>query len=122
MPPSRGTPSLVGWECRGYPCGVEEVGALKLSNCLRDTFGWESSCGEMMGPPDNIEPGDVLVYHSDSCTSGDSHAVLVVEGGSDAKIACHSADQYGVSYTYMGSTEKFYQWLHNPNFKELCDM
>lgn len=64
-----GHPALKGGECRGYPCGVEEPGALKLSNCLRDTFGWESSCGELMALPDNIQPGDVLVYHGGSCSS-----------------------------------------------------
>ena len=67
-----------------------------------------------MGPPGNIQAGDVLVYHSGSCDSYDAHAVVVVEGGSDAKIACHSNDQYGVSYTYMGTSKGYYQWLHYP--------
>ena len=40
-----GHPRLKGGACRGYPCGVEEVGASKLSNCLRDHFHWESNCG-----------------------------------------------------------------------------
>lgn len=99
-------------ECRGYPCGVEEPGAGRLGHCLRDNFGWESSCDWQMAPPGNIQAGDVLIYHSGSCNSYDAHAVVVVEGGSDAKIACHSNDQYGVHYTYMGTSKGYYQWLH----------
>ena len=63
-----------------------------LGHCLRDNFGWESNCDWQMGPPGNIQARDVLVYHSGSCDSYDAHAVVVVEGGSDAKIACHSND------------------------------
>ena len=106
-----GHPKLKGGACRGYPCGVEEVGASKLSNCLRDYFHWESNCGYKMAPPDNIEKGDVLVYHAGSCNDFTSHAVIVVEGGPNAKIACHSSQQYGKPYTYMTS-KPYYQWLH----------
>ena len=110
-----GHSKLVGGACRGYPCGVEEVGATNLGNCLRDTFGWESSCDYHLAPPANIQPGDVLVYHSGSCSSYTAHAVVVVEGGSNPKIACHSSNQYGVSYTYLANSHPYYQWLHNPN-------
>ena len=110
-----GHASLVGGQCRGYPCGVEEVGATRLGNCLRDTFGWESNCGYLMAPPANIQPGDVLVYHADSCDSYTAHAVVVVEGGSNPKIACHSNNQYGVDYKYIQGTHPYFQWLHNPN-------
>ena len=58
-----GHPPLKGGLCRGWPCGVEEFSAIKLSLCLRDYFKWESTCGEYLEPPENIEPGDVLVYH-----------------------------------------------------------
>ena len=64
-----------------------------------------------MAPPDNIEKGDVLVYHAGSCNDFTSHAVIVVEGGPNAKIACHSSQQYGKPYTYMTS-KPYYQWLH----------
>lgn len=93
---------------------MEEPGALKLSNCLKDSFGWESSCEKLMAPPENIKPGDVLVYHASGCGSGKSHAVIVVKGGKDAKIACHSEEKYGVSYTYMTS-KKYYHWMHYPD-------
>ena len=106
-----GHPKLKGGACRGYPCGVEEVGASKLSNCLRDHFHWESNCGYKMAPPSNIQKGDVLVYHAGSCSDFTSHAVIVVEGGANAKIACHSSQHYGKAYTYMTS-KPYYQWLH----------
>ena len=109
-----GHPPLKKGECRGYPCWMEEPGALKLSNCLKDSFGWESSCEKLMAPPENIKPGDVLVYHASGCGSGKSHAVIVVKGGKDAKIACHSEEKYGVSYTFMTS-KKYYHWLHYPD-------
>ena len=80
-------------------------------DCLRDYFHWESNCGYKMAPPDNIEKGDVLVYHAGSCNDFTSHAVIVVEGGPNAKIACHSSQQYGKPYTYMTS-KPYYQWLH----------
>ena len=35
--------------------------------CLRDYFGWEATCGYLQVPPDNIQPRDNLVYHSDGC-------------------------------------------------------
>ena len=109
-----GHSALVGGECRGYPCGVEEVGATRLGNCLRDTFGWESNCGYLMGPPGNIQAGDVLVYHAGSCDDYTAHAVVVVEGGGDAKIACHSSNHYGIHYTYIQGSRPYFQWLHFP--------
>ena len=107
-----GHPALTKGACRGYPCGKEEVGARNLGVCLRDSYGWESSCGYQKKPPSNIAKGDVLIYHSGSCDSYDAHAVIVISGGSNPKIACHSNEKYGVSYTYMGTSKPYYQWLH----------
>ena len=98
--------------CRGYPCGVEEPGATNLENCLHDYFGWESTCGYLQEPPDNIQPGDVLVYHENGCGDGKSHATLVVEGGKNALIACHSSNHYGIDYNYMKNSKPYYNWLH----------
>lgn len=98
--------------CRGYPCGKEEVGARNLGVCLKDSYGWESTCGKNKEPPKNIAKGDVLIYHSGSCAGYDAHAVLVISGGSVPKIACHSNDKYGVSYKYMKNSKPYYQWLH----------
>ena len=109
-----GHPALKGGACRGYPCGKEEVGARNLGVCLRDIFGWQSSCGYKMGPPGNIQAGDVLVYHAGSCEDYTPHAVVIVEGGSNPKIACHSNQQYGVSYTYIQGSHPYFQWLHHP--------
>lgn len=107
-----GHPKLKGGACRGYPCGKEEIGARNLGVCLRDTFGWKSTCGYLQKPPSNIAAGDVLVYHAGSCDSYDAHAVVVISGGSNPTIACHSNKRYGVSYTYMGKSKPYYQWLH----------
>ena len=41
-----------------------------------------------MAPPSDVQAGDVLIYHSGSCDSGNAHAVIVVEGGSNAKRIC----------------------------------
>ena len=109
-----GHQALKGGACRGYPCGREEVGARNLGVCLRNTFGWKRSCGYLMAPPSDVQVGDVLIYHAGSCDSGDAHAVIVVEGGSNAKIACHSSMHYGVSYTYMGSSKPYYEWIRYP--------
>ena len=108
-----GHPALVGGECRGYPCGVEEIGATKLGLCLADTFGWKRDCGYMLEPPSDVQAGDVLIYHADSCSSYDSHAVFVISGGPDAEIACHSNMQYGAHYTYITSMP-YYEWLRYP--------
>lgn len=97
--------------CRGYPCGFEEPGAKRLGDCLRDK-GWTSSCDYLKKPPSNIKAGDVLIYHAGSCTDFDAHAVFVTEGGSNPKIACHSNEQLDVSYTYMGNSMPYYEWLH----------
>ena len=98
--------------CRGYPCGVEEPGAINLQQCLRDYFGWEATCGYLQAPPDNIQPGDVLVYHSDGCGEGDSHATFVVQGAPNVQIACHSSNHYGIDYNYMADSKPYYNWLH----------
>jgi hypothetical protein len=108
-----GHPKLNGGTdfCRGYPCGFEEPGARKLGQCL-SSRGWTSSCGYLMAPPSNIKAGDVLIYHAGSCTDFDAHAVFVTQGGSNAKIACHSNEQLDVSYTYMSNSKPYYEWLH----------
>ena len=97
--------------CRGYPCGWEEVGAYRLSECLKQK-GWTSTCGYLQTPPSNIKEGDVLVYHEKSCSDWDAHATIVIQGGTIPRIACHSNEQYDVSYKYMGNTKPYYQWLH----------
>ena len=97
--------------CRGYPCGFEEVGAKRLGDCLVSK-GWTRTCGYLEEPPSNIKAGDVLIYHSDNCESFSAHAVIITQGGSNAKIACHSNEQLDVSYTYMGNSKPFYEWLH----------
>lgn len=108
-----GHAKLKGGECRGYPCGVEEIGALKLGKCLANQFKWKRTCGYLQKPPSNIQPGDVLVYHSGSCDGGQAHAVAVVSvGGGSATIACHSNANYNVAYTYMGTSMPYYEWLH----------
>ena len=106
------TPLNQGGSCRGYPCGKEEVGAKNLGDCLAGTHGWTRTCGYHQPPPDNIIPGDVLVYHSDSCDGYSAHAVLVVSGGSNPTIACHSTSHYGIDYNYMAGTHDYYEWLH----------
>lgn len=100
-----------GGNCRGYPCGKEEIGAQKLANCLMGK-GWSQSCGRLQGPPGNIQKGDVLVYFKGGCNAGGAHAVIVTQGGSNAKISCHSSMKKDVSYTYMGSSMPYYMWLH----------
>ena len=107
-----GHPKLTGSEnCRGYPCGFEEIGATRLGLCL-ELKGWTRTCGYYLDPPSNIQAGDVLVYHAGSCDSYDAHAVIVTEGGSNPKITCHSNEQLDVSYTYMGSSKPYLEWLH----------
>lgn len=102
--------------CRGYPCGKEEPGALRLGNCLSQVFRWRKDCGYLMTPPADVRPGDVLIYHEDGCGSYSAHATVVVSAnGGDVRIACHSSNQYGTSYTYMGKTKGYYEWLRNPN-------
>ena len=101
-----------GVPCRGYPCGVEEPGAQNLQACLRDNFGWESTCGVLQAPPDNIQPGDVLVYHSGSCDDFEAHATIVVQGAPNVQIACHSSNHYGIDYNYMSGSKPYYNWLH----------
>jgi len=104
-------PKLKGGTCRGYPCGWEEVGAKLLGDCLVEK-GWKSTCGYLKKPPENIKEGDVLIYHAGSCDSSKAHAVFVTQGGANAKIACHSSIKLDVSYTYMGTSKAYYQWLH----------
>jgi len=97
--------------CRGYPCGFEEVGAKKLGDCLVQK-GWTRTCGYLAEPPSHIKAGDVLIYHSNNCESFDAHATFITQGGSNAKIACHSNEQLDISYTYMGNSMPYYEWLH----------
>ena len=84
-----GHPKLTKGECRRYPCGVEEVGATKLAHCLKDSYGWKSTCGHREAPPKNIKKGDVIVYFEGSKCTGNSHAAIVVSGGKSPTIACH---------------------------------
>ncbi len=107
-----GHPNLTGSDmCRGYPCGFEEVGAYRLGACLKQK-GWTSTCGYLKAPPNNIKEGDVLIYHEKSCDDWDAHATIIIKGGAIPRIACHSNEQYDVSYKYMGNSMPYYQWLH----------
>ena len=107
-----GYPKLTGSDnCRGYPCGFEEPGAKRLGSCLAGQ-GWTRTCGYLQAPPSNIQAGDVLIYHKDNCDSFDAHAVYVTQGGSNPLITCHSNEQLDVSYTYMGNSMPYYEWLH----------
>ena len=65
-----------------------------------------------MAPPSNIKTEDVLIYYSSSCSDYNAHAVFVTQGGSNAKIACHSNEQLDASYTYMSNDKPYYQLLH----------
>jgi len=100
-----------GGPCRGYPCGKEEVEAKGLGDCLVQYHGWKSTCDYMAPPPSYIKHGDVLIYHANSCDDYDAHAVIVVQGGAEATIACHSSSRYGVAYNY-NTAQPYYQWLH----------
>ena len=104
-------PNLKGGNCRGYPCGWEEIGAKRLGDCLKDK-GWKSSCGLNKKPPSDLKAGDVLIYHAGSCDSYDAHAVIVTTAGATPKISCHSSAKLDVAYTYMGASKPYLQWLH----------
>ena len=107
-----GYPNLIGSDnCRGYPCGFEEIMAKRLGLCLKEK-GWTRTCGYKQKPPSNIKAGDVLIYHADSCDSSDAHAVYITQGGSIPKITCHSNEQLDVLYTYMEALKPYYEWLH----------
>lgn len=108
-----GHPYLTGGSpCRGYPCGKEEIGAKNLEDCLVKK-GWTRTCGYRQAPPSNIEVGDVLIYHTGSCSDYDAHAAIVTYvNGSDVRISCHSSNQKDKTYTYMANTKPYYEWLH----------
>ena len=103
---------LKGGQCRGIPCGKEEIGALKLGLCLKDFFGHKRECGKHLAPPNWVQPGDVLIYHANGCGDGDAHAVIVTVGGKNAKISAHSREVNDVAYTYMGNSKPFLEWIH----------
>ena len=109
-----GHPKLKGGDCRGYPCGNEEIGATRLGLCLNKQFGWKRDCGYQLKPPSDVQIGDVLIYHKGSCSDYDAHATVVVKGGSDAQIACHSTSYYGKPYTYLSGSLPYYEWLRYP--------
>ena len=110
-----GHPKLTGGQeyCRGYPCGKEEVGALKLDQCLHNTHKWERTCGNMLKPPKNIKVGDVAVFYSAGCQSGDAHATIVTAiNGNDVRLSSHSPHVKNVAYTYFTKSKKYISWLH----------
>ena len=61
---------------------------------------------------DHLWDCSVCCYHADNCDSFDAHAVYVTQGGSNPLITCHSNEQLDVSYTYMGTSMPYYEWLH----------
>ena len=104
-------PALKGSSnCRGWPCGFEEVGAWELGHCLPEK-GWKSECGYLKKPPSYIQIGDVLIYHKDSC-DGDGHATLITVAGNNPKITCQSSELVDQHYNYQSNSKPYYQWLH----------
>lgn len=110
-----GHPDLnTGDPCRGYPCGREEIGALKLGLCLASK-GWKRTCGYRISPPAGMQPGDVIIYHRGSCGSSSAHATVVTyANGSDVRIAGHSSPQFNRSYTYLRNSMPYYEFLQHP--------
>lgn len=96
--------------CKGEYCGAE-VDPKTLAVCLHDEFGWTSTCGYNELPPEDIDVGDVLIYHKGSCNSYDARAVIIVSK-TGPTIACHSSNQWNKLYTYYGSG--YLEWLHHP--------
>lgn len=71
-----------------------------------------------MPPPAGTKAGDVIIYHETSCEDWSAHAVIVVEGGADAKIACHSNMRYGAHYTYIADSKPYFEWVLYPDGDE----
>jgi len=110
-----------GAPCRGYPCGKEEVGATNLGNCLKQVHGWKRTCGNRQPPPAGIQIGDVLIFHSGSCTSMEAHATIVTQVNSktDVRISCHSPSLHNQLYTDVSSTKMINNLIYfgHPNIK-----
>lgn len=112
-----GHPPLVKAPCRGYPCGVEEVGATKLGACLALNYGWSSTClPEAAGPPASVVVGDVIVWHNDaSCADEDAHATFVTSvdlARGWVGISAHSTDVFNVSHAPYFTEFAYADWLH----------
>lgn len=119
---SAGHPPLVGYpDCRGYPCGKEEPGALNLDNCLANHFGWERVCGRLAKPPAWVSVGDVAVYHAASCQDFTAHATIVTNVNNSThavEISCHSPASHNVPYTTFFNTHPYISWLRKPSSKK----
>jgi hypothetical protein len=104
---------LIKAPCRGYPCGVEEIGAEKLGACLAANYGWKSTCIKNTdSPPTTLIPGDVLVFHATSCTDEDAHATLIVHVNYPfIGVAAHSNDVFNKSITEYASEFEYYDFL-----------
>lgn len=105
---------LVKAPCRGYPCGVEEIGAEKLGACLAQNYGWKSTCGAAQPPPSDIAIGDVLIFHGTSCEDIEAHATIVSDITADGEvlITCNSNNQANVSWKEFSSEFGYNDWLH----------
>ena len=110
-----GHPHLSGGKdyCRGYPCKKEEVGAMKLDQCLHNKFKWKRTCGKGQAPPSNIKIGDVAVFYSGGCISGDAHATIVTSvNGKNVKLSCHSPHVKNVAPSRFSKSKPYISWLH----------
>ena len=112
-----GHPKLSGGKdyCRGYPCGKEEIGALKLDQCLHNTHKWVRTCGKMQKPPSNIRVGDVAIFYVGGCQTRKAHATIVTSiNGGNVKLSGHSPHVKNYPYTYFTKAKKYISWLHYP--------
>ena len=110
-----GHPLLTGGKdyCRGYPCKKEEVGAMKLDQCLHNKFKWKRTCGKGQAPPSNIKIGDVAVFYSGGCISGNAHATIVTSvNGKNVKLSCHSPHVKNVPPSHFTKSKPYISWLH----------
>ena len=93
----------------------EEPDAYNLQICLHFYYEWESHWGFLLEPPENIQPGDIIVYHSGPLDNTDiyqSHAALIVQGPPNVKVVSHSPNHYGIDYKYLANSKPYYQWFH----------
>lgn len=98
------------FNCIQFNCGAIDI-IPRFAACLNYDHAWIRKLGQE--PPEDVQIGDILVYHKYYDSDWESHACLIVEVTPEVKVACHSPEVYGFPYKEM-KDYKIYEWLIQP--------
>lgn len=100
-------------ECAHSICGKEINSPTVLGRCLVNVHGWRRTCTRIgIKEPSNIQIGDVLIFHTQSCSDFNSLATIVTETSGGIKVSTHSKKAHNKDYKSYYGNYGYVEFIH----------